>query len=50
MKKSLTLEVLDSSDNVIQTFKGKADDKAPSGDEGGFFARLFVSFRQGCVI
>ena len=49
-EEELTLEVLDSSDNVIQTFKGKADDKAPSGDEGGFFARLFVSFRQGCVI
>ena len=39
-EEELTLEVLDSSDNVIQTFKGKADDKAPS-EGGGFFARLF---------
>ncbi len=39
-EEELTLEVLDSSDNVIQTFKGKADDKAPS-EGGGSFARLF---------
>ena len=39
-EEELTLEVLDSSDNFIQTFKGKADDEEPS-NEGGFFARLF---------
>ena len=39
-EEELTLEVLDSNDNVIQSFKGKAGDKAPS-EGGGFFARLF---------
>ena len=39
-EEELTLEVLDSGDNVIQTFKGKTGDTAPEGG-GGFSARLF---------
>jgi len=40
-EEELTLEILDASGHVVQTYKGKAGDKAPPSGGGGFFAAFF---------